>query len=63
VICPGTYTVEGAIVTFDTDPDSLECQQTTGSHEVTFIDADTIIWELIDGESGTRRTTIPLRRG
>ena len=55
----GTYTVEGSIVTFDTDPDSPECPQTTGSYEVTFIDADTTSWELIDDECIIRGVNVP----
>ena len=50
----GTYTIEGSIVTADMDPDSPECPQTTGSYEVTFIDADTISWELIEDDCAIR---------
>jgi len=55
----GTYTIEGSIVTFDTDPEASECPQTTGSYEVTFIDADTISWELIEDECTIRGTNVP----
>jgi len=55
----GTYTIEGSIVTVDTDPDALECAQTTGSYEVKFIDADTISWELIEDECTVRGTNVP----
>lgn len=56
----GTYTIEGSIVTLDTDPDAPFCPLTEGSYEVTFIDADTIRWELIDDECPARGRNIPL---
>jgi hypothetical protein len=55
----GTYTIEGSIVTLDTDTDAFECAQTTGSYEVTFVDADTISWELIDDDCAIRGANVP----
>ena len=55
----GTYTVEGSILTLVGDPDAPECPETTGSYEVTFVDADTISWELIEDECGIRGTNLP----
>jgi hypothetical protein len=56
----GTYSVEDSIVTLDTDPDSRECPQTSGSYEVTFIDDDTPTFALIDDECTTRGNNMPL---
>ena len=55
----GTYTIDGSILTLDTDRDSPECPATSGSYEVTFVDADTISWELIDDECASRGRNIP----
>jgi hypothetical protein len=55
----GTYTVDGSIVTLNTEADSPECPGTTGNWEVTFIDADTISWEVIDDECASRGLNVP----
>ena len=55
----GTYASEGSIVTLFTDADSPECPQTTGSYEATFIDADTVRWELIEDECAIRGVNVP----
>ena len=55
----GTYTVDGSIVTVDTDDDARTCPQTTGRYEVTFVDSDTMVVELIEDECLSREVNAP----
>ena len=54
----GTYTFDGAKLTLDTPADAQTCPNTSGVYTVTFVDANTLRYELVEDACDSRRVTI-----